>query len=99
MSGTERKRKAGCFERGAVVNKLLAVFFCMVAVVLSAAAEEALTAQAFLARARRPNPVDTFAMLSGRLQHRRTAAADLPDAVGPPITISLGLLAMAGGSS
>lgn len=47
----------------------------MVAVVLSAAAEEALTAQAFLARARRPNPVDTFAMLSGRLQHRRTAAA------------------------
>ena len=32
---------------------------------------EKLSSEAFLARARRPNPVDTYAMLSGRLQHRR----------------------------
>ena len=37
-------------------------------------AEKALSPAEFLARSRRPNPVDTFAMLSGRLQHRRNAA-------------------------
>lgn len=37
--------------------------------------EGALSPQEFLKRARRSNPVDTFAMLSGRMQHRRGSAA------------------------
>lgn len=36
---------------------------------------EELSPREFLARARRPNSADTFAMLSGRLQHRRGSGA------------------------
>ena len=51
------------------------IFLCgMLSAVLLA--EEKISAAEFLARARRPNPVDTFAMLSGKLQHRRGKAPE-----------------------
>lgn len=46
---------------------------CLMTMVLFA--EKKISAQEFLALARRPNSVDTFAMLSGTLQHRREGSA------------------------
>ena len=56
-------------------KKFKLIFFCsLLTAVLFA--EEKLSSAEFLARARRPNPVDTFAMLSGKLQHRRGGAPE-----------------------
>ena len=51
------------------------IFFCSFLTTVLFAGEKLSSAE-FLARARRPNPMDTFAMLSGKLQHRRGGAPE-----------------------
>lgn len=52
------------------MGRIFLIVCCCLAV-MGLHAEKKITPQEFLALARRPNPVDTYAMLSGTLQHRR----------------------------
>ena len=56
------------------MNRFL-LFCCLLFAFTAAGVAEDLAPAEFLARARRPNQADTWAMLSGRLQHRREGGA------------------------
>ena len=56
------------------MGRIFLIVCCCLAV-MGLHAEKKITPQEFLALARRPNPVDTFAMLSGTLQHRREGSS------------------------